>query len=190
MTECECELGVLIAPDLLPQGDGWLSTMIEPLLTDTEVVAVRGAVTPREDLPPYVAYRFERERVEPLDAVAFRRSAWEKHAVQKSGNLGLRWLERLGAEGKVVHAADAVATGGMELPDSFLALVDDGFSNLPLSVVESVRAAVTETLTDWDGLRKKQLSRPGPTYARAAMTRLAENLGKSRIKGLLTRLKR
>ena len=182
MTATEAEIVVLVANDLTPSGPGWLAALAVPLLEDPRLVATRGAVKADPKLDPYVAYRFDTERHDPLDVIAFRRSAWEKHPFHKSGDLGGRWLERISAEGRVVPVEDVVLTGSLDLPDGFRQIVAGSFSNLPQTMLQGTRTAVRETLDDWDELRKRKLDRPGRAYARAAMTRLAENFGKTKVR--------
>ncbi len=178
----DSELMVIIAADTRPQGTRWLHELLAPLVGDPTVVATRGRVVPERSLPPYLAYRFEQERDDPLDFLAARRSAWEGNSLQKSGNLGGRWLERMTASGRLVKVDTAVAEGTYELAESFRTLVRDSFANLPHSLATGAKNAVSETLADWDALRTRDLDAPGPTYARAAMTRIAENIGKTRWK--------
>ena len=185
LASCDAELVVVVAADLELDGGGWLDSLLTPMLTDPRVQAVRGKVLPALDLPPYDQLRFEQQRSEPLDLLAFRRSAWERHPFHKSANLGHRWLERVEADGAVRVADAARGYGRVQIPLSTIAIARATFCNLPLSVTEGARSLFRETLEDWDALRKRKLERPLPSYLRAAQVRLGENLGRTRLKRLL-----
>ena len=179
---CRGEFVLSLALDLEPEGTGWLDALIGPLVDNSDVVATRGVVVPHADLTSYDAYRFDTERNDPLDFMAFRRSAWEKHPLQGSGNVGHRWLERLRPEGTVRVVEGARAAGRLALPTTFGDLVKATFANRKETLTQAARHAVVDTLADWEALRSR--GAPGPTFARAAFVRLAEHVGRSRLKRL------
>lgn len=179
---CRGEFILMLALDLEPEGTGWLDALIGPLLDTSGLVATRGVVVPHASLSSYDAYRFEEERSDPLDFVAFRRAAWERHPFQKSGNVGHRWVEHLRPEGTVRVVDRARATGRLVLPTAFGELVKKTFSNRRETLAQVARQTVSDTLADWEALRAR--GAPGPTFARAALVRFAEHVGRSRLKRL------
>jgi len=183
--ETDSELIAHVAGDLMPEGRGWLEALVGPLLERPALVATRGRVKARADQSPYAAFRFESERDDPRDLIVFRRDAWEKYPFHKSGNLGHRWAERIATEGAIEPIGEAIVRGGQTVPTHFRGIVAQTFINLPVGLSEGLRSAAQETLDDWDALRTRGLERPARVYAQAAMTRLAENLGRTRLRGLL-----
>jgi hypothetical protein len=179
---CRGEIVILVAPDLVPQGDGWVNALAGPLLADPRSIVLRGLVRPEPGLSPYDAYRFEQATIDPLDFIAFRKSVWEKHPFKKSGDLGIRWLERLKDEGQLRSTEEAVATGKLSIPGEFTTIVRATFCNLPETLPEAVKRGVRETLADWDALRRRGLESPAAVYTTALKVRMAEMVGRTRWK--------
>ena len=175
------DLLVIISPALAVEPN-IVEELTKPMLEQPRVVAVAGSIQPSPTLSTYEALRFEQLEAEPFDLIAVRKSTWESHTFHGSGGLGSRWLERAATAGEVLHSESAIGYGTFVIEDDFRNIVRSTFCNRPEGAVGSLKSGIRDVIKDWEGIRRIGITQPGPIVRQAAKVRLAESIGRTRLK--------